>query len=105
MNVETDAETSKHNGCDLPYSVRIKIKNVPHYRRCVGSLKEHGFTFISEDMDELTMRRSGRRNRQWLYLGLNRHGYVFFAFKPVKYAREMTRKEVIKWLQTLARGV
>lgn len=98
-----NAKTSTVNDTDIPYSIRVKIKSIPHYRKCVESLWEHGFTFLSDDMDELSMRRDKRLiKKAYLYLGLNRTGYVFFAYSPVKYAKELTRKELISWLQSIA---
>jgi hypothetical protein len=79
-------------------SHRIKIKSVAHYTRCVASLKEHDIQFPSADMDELSLRRSKSKSA-WLYIGSNNVGWLFFSFQPVRYAKSIKRKELIKWLR------
>lgn len=77
-------------------SYRIRIKSVKQYVKTVAVLKEYGYSFPSYDADELSFRRHGRK--AWLYLGNGGIGWLFFSYQPVRYAKKIKRKELIKWL-------
>lgn len=104
MNVETNAETSKHSGCDcLGYSVRIKVKSIKHYRKCLDTLAEYGLVSLDADIAELEMyRRRKSLKCVWLYLGLSGTVLTFFVEQPIRYVEVMTLKEFRKWRQSRA---
>lgn len=98
---ERNVKPSISSVTNLPYTVRIKIKDIGHYRKCIDSLKECGFRFLTELEDELTMRRDKRLiKKAYLYLGLGRLGYVFYNYSVVRHAKEVTRKELIQWVHS-----
>lgn len=81
----------------MRYSVRIKLKSVKHYTRCVATLREYGIVFNTFEQDELILHRFDRKdwkNKGWLYIGLNDVGYMFQSIQPVQYAVQMTLKEL-----------
>lgn len=90
----------------LPLSVRIKLKSVDHYLRCVATLKEFGIqcNVGAENVYELDLRRL--KSKEWkhkgyIYISCNRNLQVFMSKSVVQYATEMTRKEFIKWYKSL----
>lgn len=89
---------------DLPYSVRVKLKSVDHYLKCVSQLKEFGIhcNVGAEDVYELDLRRLTRKEykrKGYLYIGYNRNLCVYMSRAAIRHAVPMTRKEFIKWLK------
>lgn len=80
------------------YSIRIKIKSIRHYRDCCAALVECGVKLYSQDIDELTMYRTGEYG--WLYIGINRVGWVFFSKSVVRYSKPVTIRKAVKLLRT-----
>lgn len=105
MNVETNAATSKHNGYNniQAYSVRIKVKSIKHYRKCLDTLAEYDIIPIDSDSAELEMHRRPKSLKcTWLYLGVSGLVLTFFVKQPIRYAEVMTLKEFRKWRQSHA---
>lgn len=86
---------------------RVKIKSVPHYFRLISTLRELGYKpmLLEDTLDELLVRRQMHSKRSvWLYA--QDHGrYTIFANKsPVRYAMELTRKELKVRMEKIIKG-
>lgn len=91
---------------NLPHSVRIKLKDVDHYLKCVATFKEFNIrcNIGAENVYELDLRRLTKKEwlrRGYIYISSERNLQVFMSRSVVKHAVPMSRKGTVKWLRNL----
>lgn len=102
MNVGTNAATNTLRVYNLPHGVRIKVKSIKHFRKCLRVLQEYDVFILSADADELHLYRRPRDIKTaWLYIDTHRVGYTFFNKSPIRYVDVMTLQEFRKWVRSL----
>lgn len=86
---------------------RIKIKSVGHYLRIRSTLKELGYLpmMLSEDLDELLVRRKMRDSEPcWAYAQSTGRYTVFANKSPVRHAVEFSRTELKARMTKIIKG-